>query len=130
MKTISRILTILGIATPLGALPALVEAQPVPPAPRIENNLQDQSNLEINQFNQGSFGSEFQDENQPAPVYSIYSTAYGAPAYRIQNLPAGVGGEDLGNLPEIYLVDLGYRQQAQPIYRQGDNLIQIQLTNF
>lgn len=130
MKPIARILTMLGIATLIGGLPLVVRAQPVPPNPSINNNLETQSDLEINQFNQGNFGREIEDENQPLPVYSTYDTAYGAPAYRIQNLPTGVGGEDLGNLPEIYLVDLGYRQQAQPVYRQGDNLIQIQLTNF
>lgn len=126
MKTISITLTVFGIATLLFGVPSAVRAQE-PPTPRIQTNLEDLNDLDINDFNQGFFNRATEDENEPPRTYTIYAPAYGAPAHRIQNIPEGIGGPDLDVGLEIYLIELGYRQQTQPNYQQGDNAIQILL---
>lgn len=128
MKTIVRVLTILGIASLISGLPSITQAQETPPR-RTLLNLEEASDLEINQFNQGVF-SELNDQNNPPSVYSNYSAVHGAPAYRINNLPSGVGGPDIGNLPEVYLIDLGYPPARYPFYQQGDQMIQVRLFDF
>lgn len=128
MKPIFRVLTILGIASLISGLPSITHAQESPPR-RTLLDLEAASDLEINQFNQGVF-SELNDRNNQPPAYSNYSTVQGAPAYRINNLPSGVGGPDIGNLPEVYLVDLGYLPNRYPFYQQGDRMIQVPLLGF
>ncbi len=128
MKNIVRVLTILGIASLITGLPSITHAQESPPR-RTLLDLDAASDLEINQFNQGTFSQENNSDNQ-LPVYSIYSPVHGAPAHRINNLPSGVGGPDIGNLPEVYLINLGYPPNQYPFYQQGDQMIQVQLFGF
>ena len=128
MKTIFKALTILGIASLISGLPSITHAQESPPR-RTLLDLDAASDLEINQFNQGVF-NEFNGNNNQTPVYSNYSAVHGAPSYRINNLPPGVGGPDIGNLPEVYLIDLGYPPNRYPVYQQGDRMVQVQLFNF
>lgn len=122
MKSIFRILSILGIATLISGVPQAVGAQQSPsPTPRTRIQIPEElQEVEINEFNQGD------------RVNSIYAPAYGAPAhpYRFQPLPEGIGGSDLEIEQRVYVIELGDRQIRQPNYREGDNLVQIQLTNF